>query len=415
MAADMQAEMALSGPLAGIKVVEVAMWAFVPSAGGILSDMGADVIKLEPPAGDPIRGLVTGADVPGSAQGFVLSWENYNRGKRSVTLDLHVEGAIDVLHQMLEKADVFLTSLLPASRRRLGIDVDAIRARHPTLIYAVGSGTGAHGPDAEKGGYDAITFWARGGVSDAVTPPEQPYPLPMPSGAFGDTTSGMALAGGICAALYKRATTGEPSVVDVSLLGTSMWSMQRTITEATLRGVPTLPRHGRTALPNPLVNTYRTSDDRYLALCMLQGQRYWPDFCKAVGHEALAADPRFATGESRAANIDECVTIIDAIFATGTLEHWKAALATQDGQWDVVQKAGELHRDAQVEANGMMQEVDYGDGRSLKMVSAPMQFDRAALIARPAPEKGAHNDVVLAELGYDEDAILDLKVAGVVY
>ncbi|MDO7842146.1 CaiB/BaiF CoA transferase family protein [Sphingomonas immobilis] len=405
----------MSGPLAGVRVIEVAMWAFVPSAGAILSDMGADVIKLEPPAGDPIRALVTGADVPGSSDGFVLSWENYNRGKRSVTLDLNVDGALDVLDRMLESADVFLTSLLPPARRRLGIDVEQIRTRHPKLIYAVGSGSGAHGPQAEKGGYDAITFWARGGIADAVTPPEQPYPLPMPSGAFGDCTSGAALAGGICAALYKRQATGAASVVDVSLLGTSLWSMQRTITEATIKRQKRLPRHGRTAMPNPLVNTYRTADDRFLALCMLQGQRYWPGFCEAVGRADLATDARYATAEARAANLTECVAEIDAIFATRSLADWRVALATQGGQWDVVQQPGELVDDEQVVANALMQDVDYGDGRSLKMVSAPMQFDRKALPARAAPEKGAGNDEVLAELGYDEDAIIDLKVAGIVY
>jgi crotonobetainyl-CoA:carnitine CoA-transferase CaiB-like acyl-CoA transferase len=166
----------MSKPLAGIKVVEVAMWAFVPSAGGMLSDLGCEVIKIEPPAGDPIRALTTGNSAPGD-HGFVLSYENYNRGKRSITLDLNVEGALDVLHKLLDDADVFLTSLLPPARRKYGIDVDDIKARHPNIIYAVGSGAGAKGPDAEKGGFDAITFWARGSIAASVSPQDSEYPL----------------------------------------------------------------------------------------------------------------------------------------------------------------------------------------------------------------------------------------------
>src|SRR5579862_5967658 len=163
------------------------MWAFVPSAGAVLSDMGADVIKIEPPAGDPMRHLTSSGVKPGT-KGFTFMWEIYNRGKRSVTIDLNSEGALELLHKLLEDADVFLTSLLPRARRKLKIDVDDLMSRHPNLIYAVGSGRGAHGPDAEKGGYDAISFWARGGVAAGVTPTGYPYPLPMAGGAFGDCT-----------------------------------------------------------------------------------------------------------------------------------------------------------------------------------------------------------------------------------
>lgn len=404
----------VSKPLAGVRIVEIAMWAFVPSAGGLLADLGAEVIKLEPPEGDPIRGLTTGGHAPGDG-GFTLSWENYNRGKRSITLDLKVEGALAVLDRLLTSADVLLTSLLPPARRRLGIDADTLRARHPHLIYAVGSGTGARGPDAEKGGYDAITFWGRGGVASAVTPAGLDYPVAMPSGAYGDTTSGLALAGAVCAALYRRKATGEASLVDVSLLASSMWTMQRTITETILSGVDELPKRGRSAMPNPLVNSYRTADDRFVALCMLQGQRYWPGFCRAIGRPDLVDDPRFATDAKRAENLGECISIIDDVFATRTLAAWKTALAGQDGQWDVIQKPGELTSDPQVVANDYVQPVDYGSGRVFRMVSNPMQFDGAACRAAPAPDIGVDNDAILAGLGYSDDEIINLKVAGVIY
>jgi len=403
----------MTGPLSGIKIVEVAMWAFVPSAGGMLSDMGAEVIKIEPHAGDPSRALSTAGMGPGS-HGFTVQWEIYNRGKRSIALDLRQPGANEVLHRLLEDADVFLTSLLPPARRQMKIDVDDIKARHPNVIYAVGSGTGPRGAEAEKGGFDFISFWSRGGVSAGLTPTDYPYPIPMPSGAFGDCSSGAMLAGGICAALFQRATTGQAPVVDTALLGAGMWAMQSKLSSVTLAGLDDLPKPARSQANNPLVNSYRTRDRRFIVLSMLQSQRYWPGFCEAAGRPDLIEDPRFATLEGRSTNIDACIAVLDDLFATRDLAEWRAVLSKQEGQWDVVQLPGEVHADPQVIANDLMQEVSYADGRSLKMVSVPVQFDRTALTPRPAPELGADSDAVLAELGYDEDAIIDLKVAGVV-
>lgn len=404
----------MNKPLAGIKVVEVAIWGFVPSAGAVLSDMGADVIKVEPHAGDPMRNLSIGGAAPG-AGGFTFMWEIFNRGKRSITLDLNAEGAIDVLHKMLENADVFLTNLLPPARRKLKIDIEDIRGRHSNIIYAFGSGTGSKGPDGEKGGYDSISFWSRGGIASAMTPADSPYPPGMPGGAFGDGLSGAILAGGIAAAIAQRAMTGKASVVETSLLANGMWALQPGIVAANLFGVAEMPRQGRTALPNPLVNTYRTSDNRFVALCMLQGQRYWPGFCKAVGLPDLVTDPRFDTDANRVQNLADCIAVLDAHFATKTLDEWKAILATQEGQWDIVQKAGELPADPQAIANKYTQDVAYSGGRSFKMVSTPVQYDGEVLAARAAPELGAHSDAILAELGYTEEQIIDLKVANIVF
>jgi crotonobetainyl-CoA:carnitine CoA-transferase CaiB-like acyl-CoA transferase len=404
----------MNRPLEGIKVVEVAMWAFVPAAGGMLADMGASVIKVEPPSGDPLRGLRVGNTGP-EQHGFVLSWENYNRGKRSITLDLKQQSGVDVLYKLLEDADVFLTNLLPPARRSMKIDVDDIRGRFPNIIYAVGSGFGRKGPEADKGGYDSISFWARGGIASSATPEDMDYPISQPGAAFGDCTSAAMLAGAVAAAIAQRLMTGRASVVDVSLLAASMWVMQRGITQATIEGIDRLPRPTRTGVTNPLVNQYRTRDGRFLALCMLQGQRYWPRFCEIAGCPELLADPRFDTAGARAKNIAACVAELDVVFSRRTLAEWRELLGKQDGQWDVVQHVGELKDDGQVKANGFMQRVDYGDGRSLDMVSVPMQFDGAPLPTRPAPDLGAHSEEVLTALGYDEQQILDLKIAGVVF
>jgi crotonobetainyl-CoA:carnitine CoA-transferase CaiB-like acyl-CoA transferase len=414
-AGDPGEEKRMMRPLAGVKIVEVAMWAFVPAAGGILSDMGADVLKIEPPDGDPLRGLVTGGGEPGAEQGFTLSWENYNRGKRSITLDLRQQAGVEVLYKLVKDADVFLTNLLPRARKRMKIDIDDLRAVNPNLIYAVGSGTGRQGPDAEKGGFDAITFWARGGVASSVTPEELDAPIGMPGAAFGDCSSAMVLAGGVAAAIAQRAMTGHAAVVDASLLNTAMWVMQRGITQTTLSGAERLPPPSRKRIYNPLTHSYRTADGRFFALNMLQSQRFWPGLCEVIGRPELVADPRFATDADRLRNGLACVAELQATFETRPLAEWRAILARQEGQWDVVQLVGELKDDPQVKANGYMQVVDYGDGRSLKMVSAPLQFDGAPMPAAAAPALGAHSEAVLVELGYDDEAIIALKVAGVVF
>ncbi len=281
-------------PLAGIKVVEVSMWAFVPSAGAVLADWGASVTKIEPSTGDPMRWLNYAGIAPGTG-GFTFMYEIFNRGKRNVAMDLGADGAVELLYKMIDDADVFLISLLPAARRRLKIDVDDIRARNPKIIYASGSGQGAHGDDSEKGGYDSISFWARSGIASAVTPDTMSHPLPMPGGAFGDGMSGAIFAGGIAAAIAQRERTGEGCVVDGSLLGAAMWALQPGIVGGTLIGVKELPKMSRNMVPNPLVNSYRTSDDRFVALCMLQGQRFWPGFCTAIGRPDLIEHPDFVS------------------------------------------------------------------------------------------------------------------------
>lgn len=403
----------LAKPLEGIKIVEVAMWAFVPACGGMLSDLGAEVVKIEPPTGDPLRGLSIGAI--GGGGKVDLSWESYNRGKKSVTLDLKQPEGREVLMKLCEDADVFLTNLLPPARKAMGIDAETIRARFPNIIYASGSGTGPKGPDAAKGGYDAITFWARGGVSSSLTEDDADYPVGPPGPAFGDTLSGSMLAGAICAAIARRAMTGEASTVDVSLLGTAMWSMQRFIAQSTMDGRQRFPRPHAPKPHNVLVHNYRTADDRFVALCMLQADKYWAGFCEVAGRPDLASDPRFATAALRQENIDACHEEMKALFRGKPLAEWREVLGRQDGQWDIVQDVGEIHADVQVVANNLVQTVDYGDGTTIPLVAVPMLFDGEALPARRSPDLGADSDAVLAALGYDEEAIIDLKVKGVVF
>lgn len=388
------------------------MWAFVPSCGGVLSDLGADVIKVEPPSGDPLRGLQIGGMDKSKVD---LSWESYNRGKRSITLDLKQPEGREVLMKLLEGADAFLTNLLPPARKKMGIDADSIRARFPNIVYASGSGTGPTGPEAEKGGYDSITYWARGGISSTMTTDGADRPVATPGPAFGDTMSGAMLAGAVCAALAKRERTGEGSVVDVSLLGTAMWSMQRLIAQSTMDGITKFPKPANPQPFNVLVETYRTKDDRFVALCMLQADKYWKGFCEAAGRPDLADNPAYANAALRRENIADCMAEMVALFASHTLEEWRQILSSQDGQWDIVQHVGEIHKDPQVQANNLVQTVDYGDGSTIPLVALPWMFEGKPMDARRSPELGADSDSILESLGYDEDGIIDLKVKGVVF
>ncbi len=398
-------------PLEGIKVIEAAMWAFVPLAGAILSDMGATVIKVEPPSGDPIRGLVTGA---ARSDNFDFAWESYNRGKQSITLDLKLEAGRALLDRLLEDADVFLTSILPPARAKLRIDEATIRGQFPNLIYATGSPTGQLGPEAHQGGYDAISFWARSGLASTMTEDGAAQPLGPPGPAFGDSLSGSMLAGAVAAAIAKRAISGEASSVDVSLLSAAMWAGQRYIAHGTSENILRFPRPAGAKPNNVLVAAYKTSDDRFVSLCMLQADKYWTRLCELGGRGDLAVDPRYANAALRRENVDACYADLNAMFAAKSLAEWRVLLDQQDGQWEAVQHVGELKDDAQVQANDYIQWVE-ADGKRLALVSTPMQFDGAALPTSRSPALGSHSDVILAGLGLDEEAILNLRVQGVVF
>ena len=398
-------------PLDGIRVLEVAMYGFVPSAGAVLADWGADVIKIEHAVtGDPQRGLrQTGTfKVVGDPNPNV---EHANRGKRSLGLDIGKPEGKEVLNELIARADVFLTSFLPGARRKLGIDVDDVRAINPRIVYARGSALGPRGVESERGGYDMTAFWARAGTATSITPAGVEGLIMPPSPAYGDTISGTNLAGGIAAALLKRERTGEPSVVDVSLLGSGLWSMGHAIGLSLHLDqaweAPALGAHGSPA--NPLSGLYRTADGRYLSFVMLQPGKFWADVCHHLDRPDLADDPRFATAELIAANTEEAVKLLREVIATRTLVEWTPRLATLAGPWAPVQDTLQLAQDGQIRANEYLVEVG-----ELELVSSPVQFDVTAPDSGAAPEFAAQTEEILEELGMDWDRIIALKAAGAV-
>lgn len=395
----------------GLRVIELAQWVFVPVCGALLADWGADVIRIEPPEGDPYRALSTqgiGADSGHINLGVALA----NRGKRSLAIDIKNPEGLAVLHQLLETADVFLTNLRPQALHRLGLSSEQVTERYPRLVYARGHGYGIKGPDANQAGYDASAFFARGGMADALTPPERDYPISQ-RGAMGDRNGAMALGFGVASALLKRERTGKGSVVDVSLLATAMWTLSSDVLTA-LQGQP-LPRPtDRAASPNPLTATYRTADGRFIQLMFLQADRYWPDFCRALGREDLIKDLRFANIAARRANSVACVAELDKEFAQRTFEECKKLLATIDAPWAPIQRVDELLDDPQVIANSYIGEVNDDGGPSYRLPAVPVQFDEQAPKLRRAPELGQHTETILMELGLEWSHIEKLQQQGVI-
>ena len=253
----------MAQPLSGVRILEVASHVFVPIAGGVLHEWGADVIKVEhPETGDPYRSLVT-AGLHTAHDGVDASFQFTNRGKKSVSIDLKKPEGRALLYRLAKQSDVFLTNMRPDARRRLQIDVEQIRAHNSEIIYVRGSGYGARGPDVQRGGYDAAAYWMRSGIANAITPADAERPV-MQRPAFGDVMGGLTIAGAIAAAMYRRATTGEPSVVDVSLLGMGMWQLQPEITHAGQEPDAKPRVYDRKATWNPIVGPYRTRDRRFV-------------------------------------------------------------------------------------------------------------------------------------------------------
>jgi len=405
-------------PLNGVRVLEVAQFTFVPSAGAVLADWGADVVKIEHPVtGDAQRGLVkvlgAAATVPGSS--FAPIMEAPNRGKRSVGLALDNAEARPLLDELIRRSDVFLTNYLPSSRTKLSIDVDDVRRVNPDIIYVVGNGFGSDGPDRDAGAYDATAFWARGGSADGLTSPDAAHTPFMPAGAYGDNIGGITIAGGVAAALYGRQATGEPSVLDVSLLAVGAWATQFSVNMAMLMDGPLPKIERRTQAPgNPLTGAYRTSDGRFVQLSMLQPTRYWPEFCRLMGLHDLAEDPRFISIEAMAEHSDIAQQIVEDAIGNLTFAECQTLLRKGRGQWAPVQDAWEIANDKALTANGRIAEIVDAEGHPQKLVASPVKFDDDRLNLARAPQFAEHTDGVLRELGIDDDRLIELKIAGAI-
>jgi crotonobetainyl-CoA:carnitine CoA-transferase CaiB-like acyl-CoA transferase len=396
----------VGGPLAGTRVVELGVWVAGPACGGILADWGAEVIKVEPPAGDPARqfAAMLGADVP-----LNPPFELDNRGKRSVVLDLTADRARAVMLELIDRADVFVTNVRLSALERLGLDHRALLARNPRLVYAALTGYGLDGPDADRAAYDIGAFWARAGVAALLTAPGGTPPFQR--GGMGDHGAGMALAAGVCAALLHRERTGEGQLVHASLLRHGIYTIGFDLNTALRLGVP-IGVATRETMGNPVINSYRDRDGRWFWLIGLEAERHWPDLARAVGHPEWLQDPRFATAAARRRHCAELVRLLDEIFATRPLSEWAETFDREGVWWAPVQRVEEVLADPQAWAAGAFVEVP-DRGGAATMIATPVDFGATPwAVELPVPHLGEHTDEVLRELGHTQEEIAALRDQG---
>ena len=402
----------------GVRVLEVAQFTFTPAAGAVLSDWGADVIKIEHPVrGDAQRGIVMLQRLAVNQHRNMLM-QHPNRGKRSVGLDLSNPEGVEMLYELAKKCDVFLTNYLPAQRQKLKIDVEHIRKVNPNIIYARGSAHGDKGPERDQGGFDSTADWARGGSATLVSPEDLGGPLTQPGPAYGDTIGGMFIAGGIAAALFHRERTGEATELDVSLLSSGIWATACSVDVALELGmVPfknAMPKSGSGGA-NPFVGVFKTSDGRAINLTVLTPGPYLKDTFEHLGLPELASDPRFSSDVALLANVEACSAYIVEAFAKHPFAYWLGRLKTMRGQWAPYQSVLEVGSDAQVLANDLIFEVESADGGApMKLVASPVQFDHQAITNTRAPEASEHTELVLMEFGVEWDRMEELKKIGAI-
>lgn len=397
----------MPGPLEGIRVVELGFWVAGPAAAGILADWGAEVIKIEPPTGDPMRGLFThaaGVDVP-----INPPFELDNRGKRSITLDLRQDEGRAVAHALLARADVFVSNLRTPALAAVGLDFPTVQALNPRLVYCHLTGYGTAGPDRDRPAYDVGAWWARAGVAMALTP--RGGEPPQQRGGMGDHTTAITAVSAICAALVARQRSGGGQLVSTSLLRTGVYILGWDVNTRLRLGRLESP-YDRCHVPNPLVNCYRAGDDKWFWLLGLQADRHWPDLVRALDRAELRDDPRFKDIRVRREHAEACVATLDAVFATRPLAQWIAAFDAAGMWWAPVQTVAEMLDDPQARASGAITHGAVADGEA-EMVASPAEFfGTPGAPAAMAPELGQHTEDVLLELGYDWEQIGRLRDQG---
>ncbi len=395
--------------LSGIKVLDAASFIAGPVATTIMADFGAEVIKVEPPMGDGYRGLSTVAGLPQSDAPY--HWLVDNRSKRGLALDLSSEAGREVLYKLVAEADVFVTNFMPSVREKLGLSYEDLAPLNERLIYGSMSAYGETGPEAGQTGFDTTAYWARSGLMDLVRPDPDGEPARSMAG-MGDHPTGVALFSAIMMALFRRERTGKGGMAHTSLLANGYWS-NSFMAQAALCGAEVPMRPRREAAANALSNHYRTKDGRWFIMTAANELKEWARFPDAIGHPELADDPRFQTQQDRQRNAGVLITILDEIIAQQDMAYWRQTFRAKQITIGEVAKTEDIRHGEQVRAAGItVAATDPGLGAEV-IIDSPMWIEGEAKVAPgPAPELGQHNLEILAEAGYDDAGIAELKLRG---
>ncbi len=396
--------------LQGVRVVEMGFWVAGPAAAGVMADWGADVVKIEPPRGDPMRHFfraVAGIELP-SCPPFDLD----NRGKRSVVLDLAKPEGRSLALELVSEADVFVTNYRHDALERLGLDWSTLAKRAPRLVYAHVTGYGQEGPDRDRAGYDIGGFWARAGISILLA---QAGDEPVGSrGGFGDHVTATHGLAGILAALYAREKTGRGQMVDACLLRSGIYTVGFDISQQLAFGAVAQAGKREESIV-PTVTSFKAGDDTWVWLLGVEADRHWPRLCEGLDRADLKDDPRFASSTARRENAREVMRILDEQFAKRPLAEWLDRFDAVDLWWAPVNTPADVARDPQALASGAIVDVPDGKGGTQKSVGSPVRFSAADVTPRgPVPQLGEHTAQVLAELGVSEVRIAELRASGVI-
>ena len=400
-----------SGIFEGLKVIDCASFIAGPAATTILSDFGADVIKVEPPGtGDPYRFLYRLSPNPSSDKNYF--WQLTNRNKRSIALNLKKPASVEILQKLIKEADVFVVNFPPHVRKALGLTYDVVSKLNSRIIYADISGYGEKGPEADKPGYDVTAYWARTGLMNAARDLNSPPSFPV--AGIGDHATASTLYGAIVTGLYRREKTGSGCHVSTSLIGEGAWAVAGWL-QAALDGATPAKRIDRTAPINALVNNYQTEDNRWLMLAFVQEEKDWPGLVKSLNKPELLTDNRFAETKTRRENARDLTKILDEAFSTKPISYWREALDKENVVFGVVQTIEELATDAQLIQNDIIRQVENGSDTKSFTVDSPMKIQEEEKVQpRLAPGLGQHTMEILGELGYNSTQIDALSADGVI-
>lgn len=393
--------------LEGIRIIEVTQWVAAPAAGALLADWGAEVIHIEHPVrGDAMRGL---SNVGGMGMDWLFELDN--RNKKSVTLDISKKEGQAVLHRLLEKADVFITSLRPSELERYNLEYSVLRKLNPRLIYASLTGYGRKGPEREKRGYDVTAFWAQSGFMASFREPERP-PI-FPRGGMGDHTTSIAMACGITTALFAREKSGVGQEVDVSLYNTGVWVLSVDMSCALATGeFPPLRKRSETPA---MTNVYQTKDTKWIYFAHLQQDPYWSAFCQALELQPIENNERFTSMEGRMTHNDELFALVEAAMSKRTLAEWLPILDNYGLIYAAVKDAADIAKDEQARVNDFFATAEHPTLGSVKLVANPIKLTKTpASIKTTAPQFSQHTEEVLQESGYSWDDIARLKEQGII-